>query len=75
MYIAIFNPKQKEPVMDTKLYCGIDLHSSNCYLGIIDQTGKRVFHRRIKNDLELILKHLEPFRASLKSTGLFFSKV
>lgn len=45
MYIAIFNPQQKEPVMNTKLYCGIDLHSSNCCLGIIDKTGKRIFWR------------------------------
>ena len=53
--------------MNTKLYCGIDLHSSNCCLGIIDQSGKRIFYRRVKNDLELILKYLEPFRASLES--------
>jgi transposase len=53
--------------MQTKLYCGIDLHSSNCYLGIIDQTGKRIFHRRVKNDLELILKYLAPFREAMES--------
>jgi len=53
--------------MNTKLYCGIDLHSSNCCLGIRDQTGKRLFYRRVKNDLKLILKHLEPFRMSMES--------
>ncbi|MCF6297853.1 MAG: IS110 family transposase [Flavobacteriaceae bacterium] len=53
--------------MKTKLYCGIDLHSSNCYLGVIDQIGKHLFNRRVKNDLELILRHLEPFRENLES--------
>ena len=29
-----------------KLYTGLDLHSSSSYLGIIDETGKRVFKQK-----------------------------
>jgi len=27
-----------------KLYSGIDLHSTNSYLAIIDENGKRIFN-------------------------------
>lgn len=30
-----------------KLYSGIDLHSTNCYLTIIDEGGKRVFTEKL----------------------------
>ena len=45
-----------------KLYLGIDLHSSNSYLGIIDETGKRVFKRKLPNDPEMILAALAPYK-------------
>ena len=38
-----------------KYYAGIDLHSSDNYLGIIDETDKRVFDKRINNDLPDVL--------------------
>jgi transposase len=38
-----------------RLYTGIDLHSSNSYLAIIDETGKRVFKKKLPNDPEQIL--------------------
>ena len=47
------------------LYAGMDLHSSNTYLGIMDDKFKRVFNKRLKNDLSLILANLEPFREEL----------
>lgn len=37
------------------LYAGIDLHSTNSVLAIIDQDGKRLHRRRYGNDIELIL--------------------
>jgi transposase len=43
-----------------QLYSGIDLHSSNSYLGIIDETGKRVFKRKLPKDPEMILAALAP---------------
>ena len=33
-------------------YAGIDLHSSNNYIGIMDQDHKRLFGRRLPNDLD-----------------------
>ena len=38
-----------------KLYCGIDLHSSNNYFAVIDEAGKRVYKRRLANDVPTIL--------------------
>ena len=47
-----------------KYYAGIDLHSSNNYIGIIDETDKRVFGKRINNDLA-VCQSLEPARGWL----------
>lgn len=50
-----------------ELYAGMDLHSSNTYLGIMENASmKRVYHKRIHNDLPAILFELEPFRGTLK---------
>jgi transposase len=48
-----------------KLYSGIDLHSSNSYLAIVDETGKRVFKEKSPNDMAAILRALEPYRNEL----------
>jgi len=47
-------------------YAGIDLHSSNNYIGIMDQDHKRLFGRRLPNNLEKILMVLEPYKSDLK---------
>ena len=44
----------------SKVYAGIDLHSSNNFLGIIDQKDRRIFSQRLPNDLEQILHALQP---------------
>ena len=44
-----------------KAYAGIDLHSSNNYLGIINDDDKRLYGKRIPNDLNRVLMTLEPF--------------
>jgi transposase len=49
-----------------ELYAGLDLHSRNTYIGILDQNLKRVFKKRVINNLEIILKTLDPFRDQLK---------
>ncbi len=48
-----------------KTYAGIDLHSSNNYLGIINARDKRLFSRRLPNCIETIIKALEPFKKTL----------
>ena len=51
-----------------KLYGGIDLHSNNSVLVLIDEEDRVIYEKRLKNDLTLILRELAPFRRKL--TGL-----
>ena len=46
-------------------YCGIDLHSNNHVLVVIDEEDKRVYEKRLNNDLSLTLKALSPYRETL----------
>ncbi len=48
-----------------RLYCGIDLHSNNSYLVVLDERDGVVFGRRLPNDLHLILEQLAPFAEQL----------
>jgi transposase len=48
-----------------KAYAGIDLHSSNNYIGIINEQDQRLFGKRFPNDLRNILMALEPFKGEL----------
>lgn len=45
---------------------GIDLHSNNNYIGILDVDGRRIFQKRLSNDLPLILLALNPFKDWIK---------
>lgn len=45
-----------------KAYAGIDLHSSNNYIGVINEQDQRLFGKRLPNDLDYVLTALEPFR-------------
>ena len=49
-----------------ELYSGLDLHSTNTYIGILDTDFKRVFKKRVSNNLDLILETLQPFEDQLK---------
>ena len=44
-----------------KLYCGIDLHSNNSVIVILDETDKVIYQKKLNNDLELILQQLSTF--------------
>jgi len=46
-------------------YCGIDLHSNNHVVVIINDEDQRVYERRLSNDLALTLSALEPYQADL----------
>ena len=48
-----------------KACAGVDLHSSNNYLGIIDDHDKRLYGKRMPNELNRVLMALEPFRERL----------
>jgi len=48
-----------------KLYGGIDLHSNNSVINLIDENSKVVLKKRIPNSLETILLLLEPYGDAL----------
>jgi len=51
-----------------KLYGGIDLHSNNSVLVLIDEEDRVIYEKRLRNDLALILRELASYRKKL--TGL-----
>jgi transposase len=53
-----------------KLYCGIDLHSNNHWLTIIDEQDGRLVERRLPNDLSVTLQTLEPYRSTLTAIAV-----
>ena len=54
-----------------ELYAGMDLHSRNCFVGILEKdTGRRVFQKRLVNDLPIIVNALEPFRQELEGIAV-----
>jgi len=51
-------------------YAGIDLHSTNNYIGVINANDKRLYGRRHENRLQHVLKALEPFKRTLKGVAI-----
>lgn len=47
------------------LYCGIDLHSNNSQVALIDEMDQVVREKRLPNDFELINQYLAPYQDSL----------
>lgn len=52
------------------LYCGIDLHSTNCWVSIIDDERRAVREKKLGNDLAAILGFLEPYRDDLEGIAV-----
>jgi len=48
-----------------QLYTGFDLHSSNSYLAIVDEKGKRVYKRKLRNEPVSISATLRPFKEDI----------
>lgn len=48
-----------------RLYCGIDLHSTNSHLAVLDETRQTILSRKLPNRLEAVLGCLEPHREQL----------
>jgi transposase len=48
-----------------QLYAGIDLHSNNNYLGIINKDGEHIFGKRLPNCIKNVRLALEPFRSDI----------
>lgn len=49
---------------------GIDLHGNNLMIGIVDQEGRRLQHKKLACDLEKIDGYLAPLKARLKSIAV-----
>lgn len=53
-----------------KLYAGIDLHSNNNHVGIINQDNKRIYHKKLPNQEDVILAELEPYKEQVASVTI-----
>lgn len=51
--------------MQTNCYVGLDLHSNNTYVGVIDEQERRVMKGKFPNKLEVLLAVLEPYRENV----------
>ena len=49
-----------------QLYCGIDLHSNNSVISLIDKEDKVIKENRLANDFDLIEKYLAPFQDNIE---------
>ncbi|MCP5006278.1 MAG: IS110 family transposase [Planctomycetes bacterium] len=47
-------------------YVGIDLHSDNNYIGILDKKDCRILSKKLPNDLGMVLDTLKPFKRKIK---------
>jgi transposase len=56
--------------MTKPLMAGIDLHSNNLMIGIVDQSGKRLKHQKVACDLKEVLAVLAPYKARLRSIAV-----
>ena len=52
------------------LYCGIDLHSRDSWLAILDDGLEVIGETKVGNDLEAILRVLEPHREALEGVAV-----
>lgn len=53
-----------------KVIAGIDLHGNNLVMGVINQDGTRVVHRKLECQLSEVMKFLKPFKARLQSMAV-----
>jgi transposase len=45
-----------------KIYTGIDLHSNNSFVALMNEEGRVIHKKRLPNDLELLLEELKPYK-------------
>jgi len=53
-----------------KVYAGIDLHSNNCFIGLVDGQGRRLGGFRLKNRLDQIIERLSEYEADLEGIAV-----
>jgi transposase len=52
------------------LYCGIDLHSNNHVVVVIDEQDRRLVEKRLPNDLEATVRLLAPYAGELQGIAV-----
>ena len=53
-----------------KLIAGLDLHSNNVMIGVINQYGKRVAHQKLECDLKAVVQFLKPLKPQLQAMAV-----
>jgi transposase len=56
--------------MSEQLMAGIDLHSNNLVIGIVDQDGRRLKHQKLDCNIQEVERFLSPFKPRLKSIAV-----
>ena len=56
--------------MKKEVFAGIDLHSNNVMIGIVDEKGRRLKHQKLGCDLEQITSFLQPWKQQLQSVAV-----
>ena len=54
------------------LYCGIDLHSNNHFICVIDEKDNRIFETKLDNDAEQTIRVLSKYKRRLGGLGSGF---
>lgn len=53
-----------------KIMVGIDLHSNNALCGLMDESGRRLVHKKLPCDLGLILQLLDPYQETITTIAV-----
>ncbi|MCG6937313.1 MAG: IS110 family transposase [Gammaproteobacteria bacterium] len=53
-----------------KLYCGIDLHSNNSVVVILDEADKVIYQKKLNNDLFSILQQLSVYKNEITAVAI-----
>lgn len=53
-----------------ELYCGIDLHSNNSVIVLLDEADKVIYQKKLNNDLALILKQLSAYKNRITAVAI-----
>ena len=51
-------------------YCGIDLHSNNHVVVVIDENDRRIMEKRVPNSLEQTLALLAPYHQKIAGVAV-----
>lgn len=53
-----------------RVIAGMDLHSNNVVIGVMDTDGKRVASRKVDCDLKAVARFLAPFKKRLQEIAV-----